>query len=66
MPSINKPRRIAHRLLLREIPRSAIPTVVAERTMVFLCVSREDKRPAPKRDMKYPEEMKRKSDPASP
>jgi hypothetical protein len=63
---MNKPNRIAHRLLLNEIPISAIPTVVAERTMVFLCVSWEDRSPAPRSDMKYPEEIKKKSDPASP
>jgi hypothetical protein len=42
-----------------------MPTVVAETIMVLLCVSRDDKKPAPSRETKYPAEMRRKSDPAS-
>jgi hypothetical protein len=62
---MSNPRRIPVRLLVEEIASSAIPTAVAERIIVFLCFRREDKNPAPIRDIKYPAEIKRKSVPAS-
>ena len=62
---MNSAKRIAHRLLLKETPKRAIPTVVTEKTIVLLCVSRDDKKPAPSREVKYPTEMMRKNDPAS-
>jgi len=45
---------------------SDTPTTVEERIIVLLCISREDINPDPKRVIKYPKEIKRKSDPASP
>ena len=43
----------------------ATPTDIAEITMVFLWLIREDICPEPKRDIKYPIERNKKSEPAS-
>jgi hypothetical protein len=53
------------RLSLEEIPRRARPIAVAETINVRLCMSREATNPDPRRDMKYPNDIKRKRDPAS-
>jgi hypothetical protein len=55
---------IPSRLLLEEIPRRARPIAVAETIIVRLCMSREATNPDPRRDTKYPDDIKRKSDPA--
>jgi hypothetical protein len=57
--------RIPSRLLLEEIPRRAMPMAVAEKMIVRLCMSLEATNPDPRRDMKYPIDIKRKSEPAS-
>jgi hypothetical protein len=56
---------IPSRLSLEEIPRRARPIAVAETINVRLCMSREATNPDPRRDMKYPNDIKRKSEPAS-
>ena len=66
IPKRNTPLLSTKRLLLKEIADSAPPTAMAEKTMVFLWLIREDMCPDPKSDMKYPRERKRNSDPASP
>ena len=38
--------------------------MTAEAMMVLLCVILEERKPAPRRDVKYPAEMRRKRDPA--
>jgi hypothetical protein len=53
------------RLSLEAIPRRARPIAVAETMSVRLCMSREATNPDPRRDMKYPNDIKRKSEPAS-
>jgi len=57
---------MAKRLVLKEINERAVPTATAETAIVFLWVIREDMCPDPRRDMKYPMERNRKSEPASP
>ena len=66
IPSRNTQNLIATRLLLTEINEMAAPTAMAETVMVFLWVMREDIYPDPRRDMKYPNERNKKSEPASP
>ena len=66
IPKKNTQHRIVKRFLLKEMAERAIPTAMAEKTMVFLWLIREDIWPDPKSDMKYPTERKKKSDPASP
>jgi hypothetical protein len=56
---------IPNRLSLEEIPRRARPIAVAETIIVHLCMNREATNPDPRRDMKYPNDIKRKSEPAS-
>jgi hypothetical protein len=57
---------MAKKLWTKERDDRATPTEIAEITMVFLWLIREDICPDPRRDMKYPIERKRKSEPESP
>ena len=66
MPNKNTQNRIVTRLLLKETNESVEPTAMAEKMIVFLWVMREDICPEPNRDIKYPMERNRKSEPASP
>ena len=66
IPSRNMDVRMAKRLLLKEINERAAPTAIAETMMVFLWVIREDICPEPNKDMKYPMERNKKSEPALP
>jgi len=58
--------RVPHRLSVKPIPKSARPTAVAETMIVLLCKRREEKKPDPRSEVKYPAEINRKRDPASP
>ena len=66
IPNRNMDVRMAKRLLLKEINERAAPTAIAETMMVFLWVIREDICPEPNKDMKYPMERNKKSEPALP
>jgi hypothetical protein len=66
MPNANTPKRTPHRLDAKETPKSERPTAVEDRMMIFLCVRRDDIKPDPRMVMKYPREIKKKSEPASP
>jgi hypothetical protein len=61
-----KPIFIPSKLSTDPIESIAVPRDIAERVMVFLCVRREETKPEHKRDTKYPVEIRRKRDPASP
>jgi hypothetical protein len=66
IPKRKKQHLTAKRLLLKEMAESAVPMAMAEKTMVFLWLIREDMCPDPKSDMKYPIERKKNKKPASP
>jgi hypothetical protein len=58
--------RSPQRLRKDTAKRSAIPTVSAERMMVFLWLRREETKPDPISVKKYPKEIRKKRKPASP
>ena len=66
IPSRNTQHCTAKKLWTNEMDEREIPTEIAEITMVFLWLIREDMWPDPKSDMKYPMERKKKSEPALP
>ena len=63
-PKPSSPKRIPHKVLMKEILRSAMMTAAEEKMMVPLCVSREEKNPDPSKLVMYPAEIKRKNNPA--
>ena len=65
IPSKNTQQRAAKKLLTREMDDRDTPTDIAEITMVLLWLIREDICPEPNRDIKYPIDKNKKSEPAS-
>ncbi len=56
---------MAKKFWTKEMDDREIPTKIAEITTVFLWLIREDICPDPNRDIKYPIERNRKSEPES-
>jgi hypothetical protein len=56
---------MVHTPLVIEMARRVTPTISAERTMVPLWVIRQETKPEPNSEMKYPNPMSKKSDAAS-
>ena len=65
IPTKNTQHRTAKILWTKEMEEREMPTEIAEITMVFLWLIREDIYPEPRRDIKYPIERNKKSEPAS-
>ena len=65
IPSIKTQQRAAKKFLTKDMDVRATPTDIAEITMVLLWLMREDICPEPSRDIKYPIDRNKKSEPAS-
>jgi hypothetical protein len=64
MPTTNNPMRILNRLWLRPVTKNAMPVATAEKTIVFLCLIREETNPEHNNEIKYPDADIKKKEPA--